>query len=558
MYQQSEFSEIAILALAFFTSLFFTLLLTPIAERVSARLGFVDQPCTRKVHDQCMSRLGGAAMAIAFFSGVVVFAGWGRELWAVLAGASIIFCAGLADDGKDLSPKLKFFFQIVAVVCFMLVGGVYLTDLGDIIGSGPIILGWAGPLLTVFAMTGVINSFNLSDGLDGLAAGMAAIACLFFIPFAYAQGNWAYMAILVCLMGVILGFLRFNTHPAKLFMGDSGSLLLGFVMAAAAVFLTQAGPAEKGYQPVTALIIVSLPVADTLFVMVRRIMKGQSPVNPDRTHIHHRLMAIGFSHQLTVSGIYCFMLGMGILAWTVRPLPEWVQFYTVLFVYFCLYAAIYFAERRTVSQNKQVGFNLRLDPTNQFLRKVLFWTAEKSWLFFIFIWASLLGCALLAPEMPAPFKYYILFVVLFGLVYYPWKGGIKQMGIAHAVIFFGLYSFILAINVASAGDDWMRGILLLVSGAAMLWTLGRVLNTRRVRVLWPGSLEVLLLGVALAVPVLVHYSAFMGFDFRWQMFISFLQTVPIFMLNKVRLRRNPARIAQFAGLTGLALVMLLF
>jgi UDP-GlcNAc:undecaprenyl-phosphate/decaprenyl-phosphate GlcNAc-1-phosphate transferase len=549
--------DISVLALVFFLSLFLSLVFTPLADRMAKVLGIVDHPCERKVHTDCISRLGGVAMAIPLILVVIVFAVPNLELAGFLLGAGVIFVAGFMDDKIGLSPKIKFLLQILAVVCFIITGRVYLMNLGDILGFGPLELGIIGPVFTVIAMTGVINSFNLSDGLDGLAAGMAGIACLFFIPFAHDQGNWVYLVILTSLLGVILGFLRFNSYPATLFMGDSGSFLLGFVMASSAIVLTQPEALGRGYLPVTALIIISLPVADTLYVMAGRMLKGNSPVLPDKTHIHHRLMAIGLSHQLTVSGIYCFMLGMGVMAWIIRPIPEWFQFYITLGIYIGLYLFLYLLEQKTVRKNKQLTFNLLMSPSGKIAETILFWTAGKSREFFVLFWVLFMATVFLTPYVPAAFRYYLLFVIAFGLFFYPWRGGIKQMGIAHGVIFFGLYSLVLAQNISFEGSSWFQIYMFTLSALALVWTIARVINTRRIRVLWPGSFEILLLGMAMVTPIILHYSVFFGYDFRWQMWISFLQVVPFLLLNKAFLRRSPARIRKFAGLIMAALIVLL-
>ncbi len=551
-----SFSDTSILALAFFVSLLLSLAFTPVVDRIARFFRIVDEPCHRKVHTECVARLGGVAMTIPLLLVVMALAVPGREMAGFLTGAVIIFIAGIVDDIKGISPGLKFCLQILAVICFMVIGGVHLKNLGDIFGLGSLALGIAGPLFTIIAMVGVINSFNLSDGLDGLAAGIAGIACLFFIPFAYDQQNWVYMIVLVSLLGAILGFIRFNSHPARLFMGDSGSLVLGFVMAASAVALTQPEAMGRGYQPVSALIILSLPIADTLYVMTSRIIAGNSPVMPDKSHIHHRLMQIGFSHQLTVSGIYCFMLGMGVIAWIIRPMPEWSQFYFVAGIYVSLFSVLYLVEEKTVRQNRPVGFNLNMSPKPGKAKNILFWIAGRSNVFYIAFWALFMLGVIATPDISAAFRHYLIFVIIFGLLFYPWRGSIIKSGIAHAVFFFGLYSLVLAQNIAFEGRTWFQFFMPAMSCMAMLWTLARVLNTRRIRVLWPGSFEVLLLGMAMVTPVILHYSVFIGFDFRWQMWISFLQVLPFFMLNKAYLRRNPGKISKYAAFLLVCLLLM--
>ncbi|MFN2269164.1 MAG: MraY family glycosyltransferase [Desulfonatronovibrio sp.] len=551
-----SFTDISVLAVVFFLSFFLSFVCTPTSNKLAKLLGIIDSPCPRKIHETCVPSIGGIAMAVPLFLVAIFFIEWGAEILGFLSGAIIVFLAGVVDDKVNLSPKYKLLLQISAVASFIFFGGVYLQDFGDVLGTGPIFFDAAGPVLTLIAMVGVINSFNLSDGLDGLAAGMSAIACLFFIPFAYAQDNWTYLIILVSLLGTIIAFLRFNTYPAKLFMGDSGSLLLGFVMAASAVVLTQTHASAKGYQPISALIILSLPVADTLYVMFKRILSGRSPVLPDKIHLHHRLMRIGLSHQLTVSSIYCFMLGMGVLAWVIRPMPEYWQFYLILTIYVFLYFFLYMAEQKTVKKNKRLGFNLHLKPQGKVKEKILYWTAEKSKIFFVFFIIFFLGGCVFTPALGSTFNFYILFVLLSVLFLFPWRGEIRVAGIAHAVIFFALYSMILSQNVAY-DDFWHDIYLFILSGSALIWVFFRVMNTRRIRVLWPGSFEILLIGMAMVFPIILHYSVFLGFDFRWQMWVSFFQVLPLYLLIKVYLRRNLTKLRYLALFIFICLVILL-
>ncbi|WP_051617026.1 glycosyltransferase family 4 protein [Desulfonatronovibrio hydrogenovorans] len=548
------------LTVVFFSSLCLTLVLSPVSVRVARKMNAIDRPCSRRVHRGCVPRLGGLAMAAAFFPILVFFFRWDSHGAAFICGAGLVFLAGVMDDRSGISPRSKFLLQVAAVSVFMLLSGKTVTNLGDILGTGSIATGWFSPALTIVAMTGVINAFNLSDGLDGLAAGLAGIACIFFIPFAYAQENWNYLVILVALLGTILGFLRFNTHPARLFMGDSGSLLLGFVMACTAVVLTQGQGASAiyDYGPVTALIILSLPVADTLYVMFRRILQGRSPVRPDREHLHHRLLKMGLSHQLTVSSIYALMFGMGILAWFVRPWPEWSQFYLVLGIYGFLYLVLYLVEKLSVNQNRKLTLILRLAPASRIGRKVMGWTSRNSRLLYLIFWSVLFGLCLAAPGLALELKYYIVFTILFGLLFFSWRGNTAKAGINHAVLFFLTYTLILVLNLAFGPGTWFTPAMSVLSGAALVLVGARVMFTRRLRVLWPGSLEILLLGMALTAPIILHYTVYVDQEFRRLMQLAFFQTFPLFLLNRAYLRRNSHFYKKFMVFLVAALVVLMF
>ncbi|EFI34231.1 Glycosyl transferase, family 4, conserved region [Desulfonatronospira thiodismutans ASO3-1] len=531
-----QVQEMVILGLVFFVSLLMALFLTPLFDRAAWRLGLTDSPGGRKSHARCVSRAGGLAMAGALFFTLTLLLKWNSQLGAYWAGAAVIISAGVADDKFRLSSRVKFAAQALAVTAFVYLGGMQLHNLGDILGFGPIEPGWAAPLLTVFAMVGVINAFNMSDGLDGLAAGLAGIACLFFIPFAYAQESWIYLLILTGLFGTLLGFLRYNVHPARLFMGDSGSMFLGFTLAAAAVVLTQGEiTGVQEYEPVTALIILSLPIWDTLYVMTRRLVNGNNPFKPDRLHLHHRLMDLGISHNVTVSLVYCLMFFMGISAWLIRPWPEWVQFYSLLGFYSLFYGGLWFWERRTSAPKKTYAPRTGLQEKLQPLMIANFRQRKK---IFILIWG---GCALPAVMMQGSgpgLLYYVAFILLFTGFYYPWRGGSKHVPIGHGLMFFGIYSLLLVYNAGFAHSAWFEPYMWSLAGLAGLWTLLRVLDTVRLRVLVPGCFEILLLGAAVVSPVLLHYSLGIDEQIRRFLVLSFVQSIPLFLMLKAYLRRD--------------------
>ncbi len=193
----------------FFTALFLSLWLTPFTVRLSRRLGAVDRPGDeRKVHSRVVSRLGGLAMVAAVGVSLLLFFPVDRRLAAFLLGALVVSAAGFVDDLRILRPSVKFAFQAAAAGIFVWVSGASLSSLGDFLGIGEVTTGALAPAVTVFCMVGVMNALNLSDGLDGLAGGLSAIACVFLGFFAYLGGDRVSAAILVALLGSVLGFLR--------------------------------------------------------------------------------------------------------------------------------------------------------------------------------------------------------------------------------------------------------------------------------------------------------------------------------------------------------------
>lgn len=279
-----------------------SLIMIPPISHLAVRIGGIDRPDDRKVHTSETPRLGGIAIFCAFLFSVLFFVEIDRQVKAFLAGAVVIFVTGLADDLINLKPGQKLFGQILAASTAIISGGIHLTTLGDPFGLGPITFGFLAIPFTIFAVVGVMNAINLLDGLDGLAGGVSAIACLAFGVLSLKSGTTHLLPLIVALLGAVTGFLRYNTFPARIFMGDSGSLFLGYCMGLYPVMLLSRP--EAGISPVTLLIILAVPVFDTLIVMLKRIKRGESISSPDKTHIHHRLLDLGFGHKFSVVLVY--------------------------------------------------------------------------------------------------------------------------------------------------------------------------------------------------------------------------------------------------------------
>ncbi|MFK8016597.1 MAG: glycosyltransferase family 4 protein [Gammaproteobacteria bacterium] len=284
---------------SFFISLLVSMLLVPPLVRLSAKLGLVDVPDDRKVHEGVIPRSGGIAIAAGALAPLLIW--WPDEtlLRALTLGALVIFVFGVLDDQRGLHYAWKFFGQLLAAG--IVVGAGLRIEIVPFMGIDPV-SAWLSIPLTIVFIVGVTNAINLSDGLDGLAAGtslvaLAAIAWMFFQVQAISLA-----LITLATLGGVCGFLRYNNHPAVIFMGDTGSQFLGFVTAALAIILTQR--TNPALNPALLLLLLGLPILDTLTVMVWRIRRGRSPFLPDRNHFHHRLLDFGFYHYEAVSVIY--------------------------------------------------------------------------------------------------------------------------------------------------------------------------------------------------------------------------------------------------------------
>jgi UDP-GlcNAc:undecaprenyl-phosphate GlcNAc-1-phosphate transferase len=285
-------------------------LLMPLAAKLAFRIGAIDQPNARKVHNKPMPRLGGTGIFIAFVVVVLATQGLDRSLMGILLGGAAIFLVGILDDIYRLSPWTKLAAQIAAALIAVYFGvRVHvMTNPFD----GVFQLGALSIPLTLLWIIGITNAVNLIDGLDGLAGGVCAIAAITIGVVAWKGDQMvvAYMALV--LAGAIAGFLPHNFHPARIFMGDSGSMFLGFVLAC----LSVSGLA-KGATLISLcipVIILGIPVFDTLFAIIRRV-NNQTPIfGADKAHLHHRLMDMGLSHQKSVVIIYIVSALLGAAA----------------------------------------------------------------------------------------------------------------------------------------------------------------------------------------------------------------------------------------------------
>ena len=309
--------ETIFLILTFVVAFAFSFASTPIVYRLAYRVGAIDVPKDgRRMHKKPIPRLGGLAIIFGFAVSICCFAHFSRALIATLCGAFIIAVMGIIDDCKNLSAKLKFLIQIAAALVVIIGGNIRITVLTNpnIFSSDPYIVlpWWLSISTTVIWIVFITNAVNFIDGLDGLAAGVSAILSVRLVFIALIIQEYSEAIIGLALMGACFGFLPFNFNPAKIFMGDTGSTFLGFMLATLSI-----QGVFKSYAIITfavPLLILGLPLFDALFAMIRRIWKGQSPMVADRGHLHHRLIDMGFSQKQTVFILYAISAVLGITA----------------------------------------------------------------------------------------------------------------------------------------------------------------------------------------------------------------------------------------------------
>ncbi|MBC8440372.1 MAG: undecaprenyl/decaprenyl-phosphate alpha-N-acetylglucosaminyl 1-phosphate transferase [Deltaproteobacteria bacterium] len=285
----------------FILSLFLTIALVPVLKSVAFRIHLVDVPDQRKVHVLPMPRSGGIAMALGAIVPVLLWVPMDGVVRAVHIGCTLIVVFGVVDDVRNLRYVQKFLVQIAGALVVIFYGGIRIEYLGNLVPAGFVLPFFVSVVLTLVFIVGVTNAINLSDGLDGLAGGISMLSFVTIGFFAYQCENMTIAMMSIAVVGAILGFLRYNTHPAMVFMGDAGSQMLGFLSVVFTLVLTQCNTA---YSQVTPLFLIGFPILDTLVVMVERISKGGSPFKPDKNHFHHKLMKLGLFHSESVFVIY--------------------------------------------------------------------------------------------------------------------------------------------------------------------------------------------------------------------------------------------------------------
>ena len=301
---------------AFFLSGIISFLLTPPVKKLAYRIGAIDVPKDgRRMHKRPTPRLGGLAIFGGFLIAAVLTGQLTPQRLWILAGAAVIVVLGIFDDRNALSAKFKFVIQILAAAIPVVFG-----DLRIAMFTNPFLfsdslywnLGALSIPITILWIVAITNAVNLIDGLDGLAVGVSSIASMTMLAVALFIGETEIAVILAALAGACVGFMPYNLNPASIFMGDTGSTFLGYMLATLSI---------QGLFKVYALIsfavpflILGLPIFDTAFAIVRRVLSGRSPLAPDRGHVHHRLIDMGFNQKQAVAILYVISVVLGLIA----------------------------------------------------------------------------------------------------------------------------------------------------------------------------------------------------------------------------------------------------
>jgi UDP-GlcNAc:undecaprenyl-phosphate/decaprenyl-phosphate GlcNAc-1-phosphate transferase len=484
-----------------FLSLFITMALTPLTRRLCMAVKAVDVPGGRKIHECAIPKGGGIAMAFGVLVPLLFWAIPDTFVKAVLIGAGVVLLFGFVDDLRPMGWTVKFAGQLAAALIVVFYGGVEIRNLGLLLPEGYLLPTAIAIPLTLLFIVGVTNAINLSDGLDGLAGGIALLSfcCIGYLGF--MSDNISVTLLSVASVGAIFGFLRFNTFPATLFMGDAGSQLLGFLGVCLALGLTQG---STPLSPLLPLLILGFPILDTLAVMVERIAAGQSPFNADNRHFHHRLLGLGLYHTEAVSIIYILQASLVSAAFFLRFHSEWLILLSYL-VFAVLVIAAFLAADKTRFRFKRyhlidrvIKGKLKVLRDRAVVVRIAYQALE------IALPALLILSCMMAAEFPSSFSYFsfgLLLVVLASFwTNHGWLSGATRLAL-YLLIPAAIY-----LNHGASMPEWLNGVYLklyhLGFGFLALLVIFTLKFTRRKKGFKINPMDFLILFIAVIVPIL--------------------------------------------------------
>ena len=312
----SEYIIIGTIIAAFAVAAVLSYFFTPPVKNFAHKVGAIDVPKdARRMHKKPIPRLGGLAIYGGFLCSILIFGQLDETMLCVLLGAAIIVALGIFDDVLALGAKLKFVVQIVAAAIPVCIGDLQIglfTNLNPLSDTPFVHLGILAVPATIIWIVGITNAVNLIDGLDGLAVGVSSIAAITMLAVALLTGNMPIAITMAALAGACIGFMPYNLNPAKIFMGDTGSTFLGYMLATVSIM-----GLFKFYAVISfavPFLILGLPIFDTANAIIRRVAAGRSPMSPDRGHVHHKLIDMGFNQKQAVAILYAISATLGLTA----------------------------------------------------------------------------------------------------------------------------------------------------------------------------------------------------------------------------------------------------
>jgi UDP-GlcNAc:undecaprenyl-phosphate/decaprenyl-phosphate GlcNAc-1-phosphate transferase len=481
---------------SFLGSLVICMALIPPLMASAGRLHILDLPGGRRMHSGAVAKVGGIALAIGTFIGVLMWEPKNEVVLASLIGGVVILIFGVWDDRAGLSYRAKFAGQALAVLIVMVVGGVQLSSLP--LASEEWVHPWVTLPLTFLILMAVTNAVNLADGLDGLAGGLSLISFAGFAYLAFQTEDAIVLLMVVSVLGGLLGFLRFNTYPARIFMGDAGSQFLGFYLGVTGVVLID--QAHGPYSPILALFVWGLPLLDTLAVMIQRWLEGRSLFMGDRNHLHHKLLNRGWSHREAVMMIYGIQTAMVALGYGLRWQSDWL----LIAVYSAVAAGVLALFFQPAGGRADLAVRQERQPATQ-LSSWLLHRPTLAWLPVQILAIAVSGFLLMSIGLPHTIPFdaglvaaVLLVMLLLGMAmrrrWLPW--------LVRAGLYFGSTFILYALEVAtpSAPGSWFQPVNLFLVGIAALVIV--VMRLHAVRQFQTTPLDSLMVLLGLVLPFL--------------------------------------------------------
>ncbi|MCO1604238.1 glycosyltransferase family 4 protein [Desulfosporosinus nitroreducens] len=327
--------------LTFLMALVIAVIATPFSMKLAKRWGAIAYPGGRHIHRRPIPRLGGLALYVAFWITALVTQAWSENIWGLFIGSTIIVAVGIWDDIREIRPLYKLYWQIAAAAVLIFfdfsMNFISLPFFDKPLNFAYHGLSAVGIILMLFWVVGLVNTVNVSDGLDGLAAGICFIVAILLFWSADGINQFPAAHLTLALAGALLGFLFFNFPPARVFMGDSGSMFLGYIIGGISIMGLLKTATILGL--VFPLLVLGMPVTDLTFAIIRRKLRGQSIAMADRGHLHHRLLDAGFTQRQAVFLMYGISACFGVAA-VLGAKGQWISALVVLFVVFAILITI--------------------------------------------------------------------------------------------------------------------------------------------------------------------------------------------------------------------------
>jgi UDP-GlcNAc:undecaprenyl-phosphate GlcNAc-1-phosphate transferase len=332
----------------------FSLILTPIVKKIALKSKIVDYPGPRKIHTQSTPLLGGLAVFLSFFISAALFWTLGyisdsriilTYILAIFGGSLILMVGGFFDDYYNLKPRQQLLFPLLAIA-LILFSGIRIKFITNPLGGILVFPIWLGVIFTFFWLLGMIYTTKILDGLDGLVAGITAIASIiiFIVSLTWDVAFSGTSVLALILAGSCLGFLIFNWQPAKIFLGEGGSVWCGFMLGLLAII--------SGSKIATALLVMGIPILDIAWVVIRRFWQGKSPVSPDRKHLHFQLLDLGLSHSQAVLFLYLLTAGFGLTSLFLSSKGKIIALIFLTAFMAALVGILFFIYHQKINENK--------------------------------------------------------------------------------------------------------------------------------------------------------------------------------------------------------------